>query len=139
MSSSSSSIPMVAPTTAVVALSASQIATVMSTLDPLLNNKSLSQILVNMPIIVETSYGLVQSLLEANQSQVAATVVTVIQNALTMSPLPAADVAVLDTVVADLVPSLVTLVEKYLPEVEVEVENVCTACCKWLRSHCSCC
>lgn len=135
----SSSVPMVAPTPAMVALSASQITSVMSTLEPLLKDKSLSQVLANMPVIVETSYGLVQSALTSNPSQISATVVTLIQSALALSPFPAADVTVLDAVVADLVPALVTMVVKYLPEVEEEVESGCSACCAWLKSHFSCC
>lgn len=137
--SSSSSVPMVTvPTVTVPVLSASQIANVMSTLDPLIKGKTLQEVLVNMPVIVETSYGLVQSALAANQSQVAATVVTVIQSALALSPLPAADVTILDAVVGNLVPSMVTLVAKYLPEVEEEVDSGCTACCKWLKSKLHC-
>lgn len=136
--SSSSSIPMVAPTPT-VALSASQITSVMSTLEPLLKDKSLSQVLANMPVIVETSYGLVQSALTSNPSQISSTVVTLIQSTLALSPFPAADVTVLDAVVADLVPALVTMVVKYLPEVEEEVESGCSACCAWLKSHLSCC
>lgn len=131
--STSSSVPMVAPNTGVAVLSATQIATVMSTLDPLVKDQSLNQILVNMPVIVETTYSFVQTCLAANEAQVSATVVTLIQGALGLSPLPAADVTILDAVVANIVPSMVALVAKYLPEVEEEVESGCTACCKWLE------
>jgi hypothetical protein len=139
MSTSTSSSSAGVQMTTIPVLSASQLENVMSSLKPLIQGQSLQQLLMNMPVIVETSYGLVQSALASNPTQISATVVSVIQGALMLSPLPAADVTVLDTVVANLVPSMVSLVAKYLPEVEQEIETGCTACCTWLKSKLCCC
>lgn len=135
MASSTPSI-VVTPPTPVVApvLNGDQVMSVVNTLAPLVKGQSLDQILVDLPVIVDAAYGLVQTALGANQTQLSATVVSVIETMLSVSPLPAADVLVLNKVVETLVPGLVALLVKYVPEIEAEVDSGCSACCTWLKS-----
>lgn len=129
-------IPMSVP---VPVLSATQIESVMTKIQPLLKDKSLEQILVNMPVIVEECYGLVQSFAVSNQQDISSVVVIVISSALVLLPLPQADIVILNAIVGNLLPSIVSLVVKYIPELEEEVESCWSGCWNRLRIHFSYC
>jgi hypothetical protein len=130
-----SPLPASAPTPT---LSASQIATCVSSIKTAVEGKTLSQVLTSLPGVVESTYVLVQSFLGANSASISSVVLTIVESGLGMSGLPAADIAVVDQLLGSLVPSLITLVGKYVPEVEQEVESGCSSCCEWLKSKFKC-
>lgn len=130
-----SPVPTSAPTPA---LTATQIATCVSAIKAVIEGKTLAEVLTALPGVVETTYVFVQSFLGANSASISSVVLTVLESGLGMSGLPAADIAVIDQLLGSTVPALITLIAKYVPEVEEEVNTGCSKCAAWIKGMFCC-
>lgn len=124
----SSSTPSVELTTLPTALTATQITNAVTQIEVAVKGKTLAEVLAALPAAVESTYSVVQSALGSDQVSIANAVLAIVTQALSLSGLPSADVAVIDEVLTSLVPAIIALVAKYAPEVEEDVENCCTGC-----------
>lgn len=122
----------------VPALTATQIETAVQAVEVAVKGKTLAQVLAALPGVVESTYSLVQSFLAADQGSISDAVLVIVTQAVGLSGLPSADVAVINEVLSHCVPAIIALVAKYAPEVEEDVQSCCTGCFSWLKSKACC-
>ena len=121
------------------ALTATQVELCMSAISTLVKGKSTPEILASLPAVVEKTYLLVQSFLGSDATSISPVIVSLVDTGLGMCGLPIADVAMLAQVLDCTVPALITLIAKYAPEAEAEVDSCCTSLLTKLKScfHCT--
>jgi predicted cation transporter len=125
------------------AVTAAQLASLVSFVKTLLTDKDVASLVAQLPGALVQLYQQVVLVYTASAAQQQALVVQVLQQVVAALPgLSAADVSVLDTIVTNFVPTLLT----YLPQIESGLvtgfkaaEAEATTCFAWCGKLCSCC
>lgn len=121
-------------------VSASQFTSLVEAIEGLLKGKDLQAVLTSLPTALVSAYQLVVQFLDATASVQQSVVVGVLATVLPGLGLPAADLAILQSIAQSLVPEVVALLPKIeqgivtgFVKAEALVEEECVTCCGALR------